>query len=176
MPAANLPEDQAWQVVAFVRSLTSPAAENAIPGDPVAGEKVFAANGCANCHRINGKGGLLGPDLSNVAAVRALPDLRESVIDPDADGAQGYRAVTLTFKDGRTLKGVARNRSNYSVQVQDAKGNLHLVPMDSVTEMTIGRGSPMPKDYGKKIGQKDLDDLVSYLARQSIRPAEVAKK
>src|SRR5947208_6955849 len=39
MPAANLPEDQIWQVVAFVRSLTAPAIESKVPGDPKAGEE-----------------------------------------------------------------------------------------------------------------------------------------
>src|SRR6059058_4530022 len=38
MPAAQLNEDEAWQVVAFVRSLTAPAIETFVPGDPAAGE------------------------------------------------------------------------------------------------------------------------------------------
>lgn len=176
MPAANLPEDQLWQVVAFVRSLTAPAVENKPPGDAAAGEKVFwGAAGCSNCHRIRGKGGQLGPDLSNIGQ-RAMPDLRESIVDPDADGAPNYRAVTLTLKNGQTLKGVARNRTNYSMQVQDAQGNLHMVDMGSVAEMTIGKGSPMPKNYGKRLSKTEIDDLVSYLSRQSIRPVEVSQK
>ena len=40
MPAAQLSEDQTWQVVAFVRSLTAPAIETVVPGDPAAGEAV----------------------------------------------------------------------------------------------------------------------------------------
>ena len=54
MPAANLPEDQAWQVVAFVVSLTSPAIENPISGDVENGRTLFIGKGgCANCHAIN---------------------------------------------------------------------------------------------------------------------------
>jgi putative heme-binding domain-containing protein len=175
MPAANLPEEQVWQVVAYVRSLTSPAAENPPAGDVSAGEALFFGSaGCANCHRVRGKGGMLGPDLSN-AGMRAMPDLRDAIVDPDADGAPGYRAVTLTLRSGKTLKGVARNRTNYSMQLQDAQGNLHLIRMEDVAEMTISRGSPMPKDYAKRLSRQQIDDLIAYLSRLTVRPAEVAR-
>lgn len=35
--------------------------------DPVAGKKVYAANGCAGCHAISGEGGQSGPDLTKFA-------------------------------------------------------------------------------------------------------------
>ena len=176
MPAANLPEDQAWQVVAFVVSLTSPAIENPVSGDVENGRTLFIGKGgCANCHAINNQGGKLGPDLSNIASVQATLAIRESIVDPDADGAVGYHAVTVTLKNGKTISGVARNRSNYSLQLQDRTGNLHLIDMADVTQMTLSKGSPMPKDYAKRLSPKELDDLVAYLSRQSVRPYEKEK-
>jgi cytochrome c oxidase cbb3-type subunit III len=176
MPPANLPEDQAWQVVAFVRSLTSPAIENKVSGDAKAGEQLFwGTAGCSGCHRIGGRGGAMGPDLSNIGGMQSATMIRESIVDPDADGAPGHRAVTAVMKDGRTLKGVARNRTNYSMQVLDAQGNLHLVQMADVTALTIGRGSPMPKDYAKRLSRQDLQNIVAYLSRQSTRPVADAK-
>src|ERR1700680_257970 len=60
MPAANLPEEQAWQVAALVRSLTMPAMFTNPSGDTKAGEElVWGKTGCSNCHRIRGKGGQL---------------------------------------------------------------------------------------------------------------------
>ena len=41
------------------------------------------------------------------------------------------------LKNGQTLRGVARNRSNYSLQVQDAKGALHLLLMSDVASVTL---------------------------------------
>ena len=176
MPAANLPEDQAWQVVAFVRSLTSPAIESPILGDASAGESLFRSKGCANCHQIRGQGGKLGPDLGNLGAMRSGAQIREGIVDPDADGALGYRAVKVTMKNGKTLSGVARNRTNYSLQLQDRDGNLHLIDMGDVTDMTLGKGSPMPKDFAKRLSVTEIDNLVAYLSNQSVRPAEEAKK
>jgi cytochrome c oxidase cbb3-type subunit 3 len=177
MPAANLPEDQAWQVVAFVRSLTAPAIENDAPGDPQSGEALFWGKaGCASCHRIRGRGGALGPDLSNAGATRPLPKLREAIVDPDADGAPGYRAATVVLRNGRTLRGVARNRTNYSLQLQDAEGELHLLSAADISEMILSKGSPMPKDFSKRLTAQEIEDIVAYLSRQSTRPVEAAKK
>ena len=118
----------------------------------------------------------MGPDLSNLASVRPILAIREAIVDPDADGAIGYHAVSVTLKDGKTLKGVARNRSNYSLQLQDRDGNLHLINMADVKDMTLSKGSPMPKDYGKRFSATELDDLVAYLSRQSLRPFEKESK
>jgi putative heme-binding domain-containing protein len=170
MPAANLPDDQVWQVVAFVRSLTAPAIESKVTGDPQAGEQIFWGKaGCGNCHLIRGRGGMLGPDLSNEGASRALPQIRESILDPDADGAPNYRSVTVVLKNGKSLRGVARNRTNYSLQLLDAKGNLHLLSMADISEMTLGTGSPMPKDFARRLTSQEIDNLVAYLSRQSMR-------
>ena len=177
MPATNLSEEQAWQVAAFVRSLTAPALENPPPGNAQAGEAIYwGKGGCSNCHRILGRGGMLGPDLSNIGATKATEDIRESLLDPDADGFPSYKGVTVLLTSGETLKGVARNRTNYSVQLQDAKGNLHLIEMSKVKQLTMSDHSPMPRDYGKRLSKQEIDDLMAFLTRQSVRPFEAAEK
>lgn len=176
MPAANLPEDKAWQVVAFVRSLTAPAIENKTPGDPKAGEALFwGVAGCSGCHSIQGRGGMLGPDLGNVGSVRALPQIRDSILDPDSEISAGYQGVSVTLKNGKTLRGVARNRTNYSLQLQEANGDVTLLSMSDVSKVNLMKGSLMPKDFGKRFGAEDINNLLAYLSRQSVRPIEDVK-
>lgn len=178
MPATNLPEEKIWQLSAFVRSLTAPAVEANVPGNVAAGELLFwgAKAGCGNCHRILGRGGLLGPDLSNVGAAKPAEEIREAIVDPDADGFHQYKSVTAYLKNGKVIKGVARNRTNYSVQVLDAQGNLHLLNMADVTDLKIGPNSPMPRDYAKRLTRVELDDVIAYLSRQSVRPYVASEK
>jgi cytochrome c oxidase cbb3-type subunit 3 len=176
MPPANLPDDQTWQVVAYVRSLTAPAIDNKAPGDAKAGEELFWGKaGCGGCHRIQGRGGSLGPDLTNIAAMRAVPQIRDAIVDPDAEISNGYSSVSVSLKNGKTLRGVARNRTNYSLQLQEANGNLHLLSMNDVTKITLTKGSLMPKDFAKRLSSEDIDNIVAYLSRQSLRPAEERK-
>src|SRR5688500_3467004 len=128
MPATNLPDEQIWQLAAFVRALSAPAIESKPPGDPAAGESLFWGKAeCGGCHRILGRGGMLGPDLSNIGAQRPVDQLREALLDPDADGSRSYQGVTAVTKDGRTISGIARSRTNYSVVILDRSGKLHVL-------------------------------------------------
>jgi putative heme-binding domain-containing protein len=176
MPPARLPDEKIWQIVAFVRSLTAPAIETQPPGDAAAGEALFwGSAGCSNCHRIRGRGGLLGPDLSNIGALRSAEKLRQAILDPDADGFRGYTAVEAELADGQTITGVARNRTNYSVQILDAQGGVHLLQAQDIRRLRLSRHSPMPRDYAQRLDATQIRDLVAYLARQSVRPYEPEK-
>src|SRR5439155_13489610 len=136
MPAANLSEEDTWRVVAFVRSLTTPAIETAVRGDAGAGETLFWGKAkCGDCHSIRGRGGKLGPDLTNAGASRPLPQLRQDILDPDASGANGYQSVAVVLRSGGALAGVARNRTNYSLELLEANGSLHLLSMADIKEM-----------------------------------------
>ena len=177
MPPANLPEDQLWQLTAFVRALTAPAFDTPAPGDAKTGETLFWGKaGCSGCHSIRARGGRLGPDLSNIGVLRPLEQLREAVLDPDADGAVGYRAVKITTADGKALEGVARDRTNYAIVVQDAQGRLHRLQTSDLKQIVLSKRSPMPNDFKKRLSREEIDDLVCYLSRQSVRPPEEMAK
>jgi len=53
--------------------------------------------------------------------------------------------------------------------VLDLEGNLHLISMNDVRELTISERSLMPGDYGQRLSKQDLEDLLAFLARQSVR-------
>ncbi len=175
MPPSALNDEQTWNLVAFIHALTGPASTNPVPGDPVAGKVVFWGSkaACSNCHPILGKGGRTGPDLSNIGGSRPLAVIRESIVDPGKDLFYlGNEAATVVMKSGQTLKGVAKNRSNYALQLVDTKGELHLIQMNDVKELTISASTPMPGDYAKRLTREELRDLLAYLATQDIRAGE----
>ncbi len=177
MPPTKLEDDQTWNLVAFIHSLTGPASTNPVPGNAAAGKEVFwgAKAGCANCHSILGKGGSLAPDLSNVGGSRPLAVIRESILEPAKDLSYlGNEAAVVELKNGKTITGVAKNRSNYSLQIVDAKGRLHLLQMAEVKKLTISETTSMPTDFAKRLTRDELRDLLAYLAAQDIR-LETAK-
>ena len=118
----------------------------------------------------------MGPDLTNIGS-RPLAVIRDSIIKRSKDlYLLGNEGVTVHLKNGQTIEGVARNRSNYSLQLLDLKGNLHLISMNDVKELIISERSLMPADYAQRLSKQELDDLLAFLARQSVRPAETARK
>lgn len=170
MPPTELSDEQTWSMVAFIHSLTGPASDQKVAGDPAAGKQVFASSGCANCHAIRGEGGAIGPDLSNIGGSSPLAVIREAILEPSKNLFYlGNEGVTVTLKDGRKIEGVARNRSNYSLQMLDKKGDLHLIQMNDVKEMVLRTNSPMPGDYGKRLSKEQLRDLIAFLAAQKTR-------
>ncbi len=175
MPPTKLTDEQTWNLVAFIHALTGPASTNPVPGDAEAGKAVYwgAKAGCGNCHAIRGQGGRMGPDLSNIGGSRPLAVIRESIVEAGKDLFYlGNEAATVELKNGQTLRGVAKNRSNYSLQLVDERGKLHLISMADVKQMTISETTPMPTDYGTRLSRAELRDLLAYLAAQDIRAGE----
>jgi putative heme-binding domain-containing protein len=173
MPPSPLPDEKIWQMISFLRDLTSPAFDSQVPGDAEAGSTFyFEKGGCANCHMIQGRGGYLGPDLSNIGRSRTLPQLRESLLAPDARITEGFRGVTVTTADGRKISGVAKDNTNYVIAILDAKGNLHRLQKQKLREVVFHSKSLMPGDYKKRLSAGDLDNLLAFLSRQSLRPRD----
>jgi putative heme-binding domain-containing protein len=166
MPNFPMADDKVLQVAAFVRSLTAPAMATQVPGDPERGRRMFFGSlRCSTCHMILGQGGYPGPDLSNVGAERTASQLRESIMKPSARIAEGYRSVTAVLKSGSTVQGVARNYNNYSVQIVDHAGKLHLLSRDQTAKLDVRDTSLMPA----LSDPNELLHLIAFLSRQSTR-------
>ena len=167
MPNFPMADEKVLQVAAFVRSFTVPAIATQVAGDPERGRRMFFGAGrCSTCHMILGQGGHPGPDLSNLGAERTAPQLRESVMKPSARIVDGYRSVTAVLKSGRTVQGVAKNHNNYSVQILDNAGKLHLLSHDEIAKLEVMDASMMPAVSDPN----EVLHLVAFLSRQSTRP------
>lgn len=175
MPPSHLPDEKVWQIVAYLRNLTAVAFDSMAPGDVQAGGTLFFGKaGCAQCHMIRGRGGYPGPDLSNIARMRSFAQLRESLLDPDARITEGYGGVTVVSKSGETISGVARDNTNYAIQILDAKGIIHRLLKQDLREVAFHKRSLMPRDYKERLSQGEMQDLLAFLGRQSMRQGEGA--
>src|SRR5580698_2554870 len=144
MPSFDLPDDALDALATLVASLNSSASETAVPGDRAAGEKFFAGKGqCGSCHMVLGAGHPLGPDLSNVGSEMTVDQIREALLQPDTQITPGYELVTVHLRDGQTLRGFARSRTNFDIQLQDLSGGLHSLSLDRVSTIADEKRSLM---------------------------------
>src|SRR5215470_12326723 len=165
MPAFQLPERELQELIAFLRFLSAPAIENVAPGDAAAGAAFFFGKGkCFSCHMVNGRGGLLGPDLSELGAKRTLSEIEASLRNPGARLAPGFRVVSARLRDGRLIRGFARNESNYDLQLQSLDGKLHLLQRQEIAELVRESSSLMPE---VEATPDEMRDLLAYLSRLS---------
>ena len=80
---------------------------------------VFSAS-CASCHRVNGRGGALGPDLSRIGASRSRELLAREIRTPVRDRA-GLQPVTVVTKDGQRVRGARKTRTRPRIQIMDSR-------------------------------------------------------
>jgi putative heme-binding domain-containing protein len=176
MPPSNLPEAQAALIVAYLRSIPGSIASSkttGLRGDPVNGKAVFdGKGGCASCHRVQGNGGFLGPDLSSAGITRRSIELERALTHPNADIRTGTRTATVINKDGTTILGRLLNQDTYSLQLIDAKGKLWSFHKDAVRKWDISDLSAMPS-FADKLTTQELADVVSYLGTLKV-PVQAA--
>jgi PQQ-dependent dehydrogenase (methanol/ethanol family) len=163
MPAFDLSADDLDALAAFVHSLNSPAAENSVSGDRAAGEAYFFGRGrCASCHMVDGRGSAVGPDLSNVAREMTLGEIHEALLQPSARITPGYKLVKVKLRDGTTIRGFARSRSNFEIVVEDLEGQFHLFQKNEITATEEEKKSLMPP---VEASPEELQNLLAYLSR-----------
>ena len=162
MPGNAMSARETWQVVAFVRSLGR-VTRQPLPGDIASGARLYQANSCASCHTIHGRGGALGPDLTDVGARSSPAFLRESLVDVAAEVPTGFMQVRVVTREGQRLTGVRVNEDPFSIQFRDATGTLYTFFKDELAEFAKDEGkTPMPS-YRDRLTTTALDDLVAYL-------------
>lgn len=169
MPAAwQMTDREAWRVAGYVRSIGSVAAVN-LPGDLGRGKDLYLAKGCALCHITQGQGGNHGPELTEIGARRSAAYLREALTDPAASAPEGYLVVSVTTRDGRSVRGVRINEDSFTVQLRDDDNRFHSFRKNRLKELKKVAGVSTMPSY-KTLTAVELEDLVAYLA--SLRGAK----
>lgn len=157
------PDTDIWQVVAYLRSLSAQAEVEEVPGDPRQGARLYQTRGgCPACHRLNGSGGRLGPDLSDIGYRRSPEVLEASLARPGEELNPRYRTVRLVTKDGTEVRGVLRNEDSYSIQLLDEGENLRAFLKADLESVDKPQESLMPS-FATFFSDRELQDLVAYL-------------
>jgi len=159
----RLGSDQIWRLVAYIRSVATRSPPK-LEGDRREGEKLFWAKGaCGQCHRVDARGGRMGPDLTLAGRQRSLAYLRQSIVDPNAELTAGSNTVIVTLRDGRKISGVQRGFDGFSAQLLDVSDNFHSYFRSDVASIERQFRSLMPDNYGKLFAHRQVDDLLAYL-------------
>src|ERR1700722_2536126 len=181
MPANAFDDSEVWAILAYVRSL-APAKTDAVSGDPAKGKKVFwETAGCSTCHMVQGRGGVLGPDLSRVGEARSGDYLIDSIRQPSKELSTGmldpnnhyglplvYDTVTVVTANGERIVGVAKNEDPFSLQLIDPNQHLQSFLKKNLRQVTHERKSLMPAYSEGMLKPAELQDLVAYL--EGLRP------
>jgi quinoprotein glucose dehydrogenase len=135
-------------------------------GDAENGRRLFLYKSevyCLRCHKIEGQGGEVGPDLTGIGTRQQRDYILESIVLPNKQIAKGFDTVVLTLTNGKSVVGVLKGEDAKEVRLMTAEGKLVVVPKAQIDERQAGK-SAMPEDVVKHLSKADLRDLVEFLA------------
>ena len=170
----GMTDEEIWQIITYIRSVEVKAAAKPT-GSAAHGKELFYGDAnCSLCHMVEGRGGRVGPDLTDVGGSRTRDALIDSVRHPSHHLAWGltestkefpqeYENVTVVTADGKQIKGVALNEDNFSVQMMDSSEQIYLLDKATLRSFQKSRKSVMPVYTPELLSDKDLDDIVAFL-------------
>ncbi len=163
MPPSNAPDDEVLMLIAYLRNLGGAAPAEKPTGNVENGQKLFASQ-CASCHRVDGRGGRLGPDLSRVGAARSRAALVREIRTPSDWVPPNYETVTLVTRDAQKIRGAKKNEDVFSIQVMDTRERIQGYLKSSLQDVIDEKTSLMPAYGPDRLNESDFNDLLGYLS------------
>ena len=132
-------------------------------GNPLAGQDLFhGAASCGKCHRMFGRGGDIGPDLTSYN--RSMIKLMlTAVTKPSAEIREGYETLTVATIDGRVVSGFRLEENDEVLVLRNAEGQTLTIARDELEEQAPGKLSLMPSGLLDKLTDAQIRDLFAFL-------------
>ena len=136
-------------------------------GNASTGRSVFFSNraACFLCHRVQGEGGTLGPDLSKIGAIRGRRDLLEAILYPSSTLVNGYESYAIDMTDGEIHSGLIHRENREAIYLRNADQREIRIRRDQIRGIRMSPVSTMPEGLGESLGKRELADLVEFLVQ-----------
>ncbi len=138
-----------------------------LAGDPKKGEALFFSPdsnaACAKCHSVKGKGGTVGPELTNVAGTRDVQFIIESILEPSKEIASGYEPILVVTKEGRYVTGILKKEDAGTVEVVDNQAEVHRIAKGEIQQKAPQKTSLMPGNFREILTVEEFHDLLAYV-------------
>ena len=131
-----------------------------------AGERAYKAALCIVCHRMNGEGGLSGPDLSQIGSKFSRYDLAFAILSPNDQISDQYANTLLELQTGEILTGRIREENDSLVVLMpnpfDPNQQIQ-VDRNTIARRRLSPVSPMPSGLLNRLGEAELRELLVFL-------------
>ena len=143
-----------------------PLIANLVGRDLVKGKAMYAASLCQSCHTMQGAGGAIGPDLSQLGTRFSPKDILVATLDPNATISDQYHSSVLELKAGGSLVGKITDedaQNYYLSQNPFAPADIKKVPKNTVSLKKNSDISIMMPGLVNRLNEEELKDLMAYL-------------
>lgn len=145
------------------------AHDTAAAGSPEAGARAYTKARCDKCHRFDGRGESLGPDLTGINKRFMKKEVLQSIVYPSHIISDQYAAKTVVTRSGRTFVGIVSTGPLGRITVLDNRGDKHSLAEADIETIAPNRQSAMPEGLLDSLTLVEISDLFAYLG---LLPAE----
>ncbi|MFT5885890.1 MAG: putative heme-binding domain-containing protein [Arcticibacterium sp.] len=130
------------------------------------GQAMYTATTCKMCHTMNGEGGAIGPDLTQLGTRFSVKDMLESIIDPNKVVSDQYAATQFSLNDGSSIVGrlISENKETYNVSQNpyDPTAIEKIAKSDVISSKSSAVSTMFP-GLINSLNKEELKDLIAYL-------------
>jgi putative heme-binding domain-containing protein len=130
-------------------------------GDKQRGKQVFAKS-CAACHRTEGVGYELAPNLATFQ-FRGAEAILQNIIEPNREVNPLYLNYSILTSDDRIVNGMISNESAASITLLRGENLSETIQRSDIAEMKSSKMSLMPEGLENQVDLQGMADLIAYL-------------
>jgi putative heme-binding domain-containing protein len=140
------------------------------------GKQIFEVASCVACHRLNGVGEQVGPDLAQLDPKMTKAEILRSLVEPSAKIDEKFASHVFSMKSGKVVNGMILEASPTQLKIVEnpmAKTPPVLLDRTDIEEDTKSPTSIMPKGLLDKLTREEILDLIAYIAAKGDSKAPV---
>jgi putative heme-binding domain-containing protein len=139
-------------------------------GNPQRGKDLYLNHrvlACVTCHRLEGLGGNVGPDLTRIWETQSVEKIMESIIEPSKEIKEGYQTYVATTTKGQVFTGLKVSQTPQELVLRDANAKEVRIPAKELEEVKASPQSLMPDNVVAQLTFEQFIDLVAFLKDRS---------
>ncbi|MFN3999258.1 c-type cytochrome [Algoriphagus sp.] len=143
-----------------------PLMANLTGRDLARGKAMYAATLCQSCHTMQGEGGAIGPDLTQLGTRFSPKDILVATINPSETISDQYHATVLELKAGGSIVGKLNDEDGQNYYISQnpfAPNDIKTVAKSSVVLKKNAEVSIMMPGLINRLNEEELKDLMAYL-------------
>jgi putative heme-binding domain-containing protein len=130
------------------------------------GQQLFRAAACIGCHKLNGQGNNVGPDLAKLPVEYSKVDVLEHILNPSKKIEKKYQSNVITLVSGKVITGLVVEETGDGLKVVDnpaAPEKITEIAKSEIEERSSSDISIMPKGVLNKLTREEILDLLAYV-------------
>lgn len=142
------------------------------------GQKLFGFASCVGCHKMNGKGANVGPDLTKLDPKYSPTDVLQHILDPSKKIDKKFQSNIFVLISGKVVTGLIVKEDSDSVQVIDnptAPDKVRTIRKDDIDEREVSKVSIMPQGVLNKLTKEEILDLLAFVVSKGDKKSELFK-